>query len=81
MAVKTNNSVNGKDYYLLTKVVGKKINEKGLEVPIRKYFRGKSRKEAEDKYAEYLEKQAQGIESKKQYFYNNENLKRQRNKR
>ena len=53
MAVKTNNSVNGKDYYLLTKVVGKKINEKGLEVPIRKYFRGKSRKEAEDKYAEY----------------------------
>ena len=68
MAVKTNNSVNGKDYYLLTKVVGKKINEKGLEVPIRKYFRGKSRKEAEDKYAEYLEKQALGIDSKKQYF-------------
>lgn len=68
MAVKTNNKVNGKDYFLITKTVGKKINEKGLEVPIRKYFRGKSRKEAEDKYAEYLEKQAQGIESKKQYF-------------
>ena len=68
MAVRTNNKVNGQDYYLLTKVVGKKINDKGKEVPIRKYFRGKTRKEAEQKYAEYLEKQALGIDNKKQYF-------------
>lgn len=68
MAVKTNNNVNGYDYYRITKVIGKRVNEHGKEISIRKEFRGKTKKEAEEKYREFMEKQNAGIETKKQYF-------------
>lgn len=68
MAKKTNNTVNGQDYYLLTKTVGKKINDKGKEIPIRKFFRGKTKKEAEEKYQAFMEKKRQGLDTSKQYF-------------
>lgn len=68
MAVKTNNTVNGYNYFRFTKVVGKRINEHGHEIPIRKEFRGKTKKEAEEKYQAYMEKKRQGLETSKQYF-------------
>ena len=68
MAIKTNNTVNGYNYFRFTKVIGKRINEHGKEVPIRKEFRGKTKKEAEEKYQTFMEKKRQGIETSKQYF-------------
>lgn len=68
MAVKTNNSVNGYNYFRMTKTVGKRLNQNGAEIPIRKTFRGKTKKEAEEKYAAFMQRQQQGLEDKKQYF-------------
>lgn len=58
----------GRKYYRFTKVVGKKINKVGNEVPIRKEFTGKTKKEAEEKYKRFMDDKAKGIESSKQYF-------------
>lgn len=68
MAVKTNNKVHGYDYFRLTKTVGKRLNQNGIEIPVRKTFRGKTKKEAEERYLAYMQRQQQGLEDKKQYF-------------
>ena len=68
MAEKTNYEKNGKKYYRIQKVVGHKINAAGNEVPVRKEFLGKNKKEAEAKVQAYFDKQKAGLESRKQYF-------------
>lgn len=68
MASKTNKTINGTDYYRLQKVVGHKINKAGFEVPVKKEFYGKSKKEAEQKYKEYMAKRSLNIDGSKQYF-------------
>lgn len=68
MASKTNFKSNGKEYYRLTKTVGKKLNENGVEVAVRKQFLGKNKKEAEKKYQEYMSKCKQGLVCEKNYF-------------
>lgn len=68
MAKKTNCTINGRDYYRLTKVVGHKMNDKGIEIPVRKTFYGDSKKAAEDKYQKYMDLKNAGLETKAQYF-------------
>lgn len=68
MAKKTNCTINGRDYYRLTKVVGHKLNENGVEVPVRKQFYGDSKKDAENKYQQFMDKKNAGLETKTQYF-------------
>lgn len=68
MAIKTNEISNGYPYYRITKVIGKRINENGKEVPVRKTFRGKTKKEAEDKFRDFMEKKKQGLETSRQFF-------------
>ena len=58
MAKKTNCVINGTAYYRVTKTIGRKFNENGVEVPVRKPFYGESKKDAEKKYQEYMEKRA-----------------------
>ena len=50
MPRKTNNTVNGNDYFLVTATIGKRPDGSN----IRKYFRGKSKSAAEDKRDEFL---------------------------
>ena len=50
MAKKTNFNVNGKQYFRITKTIGKKSDG----TPIRKQFYGESKKEAEEKAMEYM---------------------------
>lgn len=59
MAKKTNCTIGGKEYYKTCRVVGKRINDKGKWVPIRKSFYGSCQKEAEQKYRDYMERQRQ----------------------
>lgn len=68
MAEKTNCIINGKPYYRLTKTVGRKLNKNGIEVPVKKQFYGKSKKEAEQKFADFMERQKKGISTDKSYF-------------
>lgn len=68
MANKTNYTKNGKEYYRITKVVGHKLNANGIEVPVRKEFCGKNKKEAEEKLNAYLKREALNLDSSKQYF-------------
>lgn len=68
MAEKTNCTINGRNYYRLTKTIGKKLNKNGIPVPVRKTFYGRNRKDAEAKYQAYLEKKKQGIDDRRQYF-------------
>ena len=51
----TNCTINGKPYYRITRIVGKKLNKNGLWVDNKKQFYGKTKKEAENKYKEYIE--------------------------
>ena len=44
MANKTNTTINGQKYFRITKTIGRKINENGVEVPVRKQFLGKNQK-------------------------------------
>lgn len=55
MAKSTNfkNSSN-KEYYRINRTVGKQLNANGELVPIRKQFYGSSKKEAEQKYSDYM---------------------------
>jgi len=57
MAKLTNCVINGKEYYKLSRKIGKKLNKNGVWVDAYKTFYGSSKKEAESKYKEYLEKQ------------------------
>lgn len=73
MAKKTNFTVTDKNgvehnYYRISKVVGHKLNKAGKEVPVRKYFIGSCKSDAEAKYQEYIEKKSAGIENRNQYF-------------
>ena len=55
MASKTNCTINGKDYYRITRKIGMKQNKRGVWVADYRQFYGKSRKEAEQKYLEYVQ--------------------------
>ena len=68
MASKTNCTRNGTPYYSLYRVVGHKLNENGVEVPVRKVFYGKTKKEAEEKYGDFMKRKALNLDSSKQYF-------------
>lgn len=68
MANKTNTSINGKNYFRIQKVVGHKLNKNGFEIPVKKTFYGKTKKEAEQKYKEYMQKKALNLDGSKQYF-------------
>ena len=65
---KSNYTVHGNPRYRIRETVGKKINENGKLVPIRKTFIGKTKKEAEALRRAYFDKLASGIDSKGQYF-------------
>ena len=54
MAVKTNCTINGIDYYRINRKVGRRLNKNGVWVDHYKQFVGKSKKEAEAKYEEYM---------------------------
>lgn len=68
MANKTNCVINGVPYYRIRKTVGKRLNKVGNEVDIVKAFYGKNKKEAEEKYNEYMKRKALNLDSSKQYF-------------
>ena len=68
MSKKTNFTVNGNSYYRMTKTIGYKRNENGVEVPVRKQFIGKSKRDAEAKYEEFLKKRSQGLSTETLYF-------------
>ena len=57
MAKKTNIAVNGKDYYRVTRTIGKKADG----TPIRKQFYGEGKKEAEEKADAYMTKIKNGL--------------------
>lgn len=61
MARKTNTTINGKEYFRITKTIGHKLNEAGKEVPVRKSFYGKSEKEAKAKYEVFMEQKKKGL--------------------
>lgn len=54
--------------YIQSKVVGKRINENGKEVPVRQYFYAHTKKDLDRQIKEFFEKQALGIDNKNQYF-------------
>lgn len=68
MARKTNTTINGKEYYRITKTIGHRLNEDGKKVPVRKQFLGKSKKDAEAKYDKYMEQQKRWGDSGDQAF-------------
>ena len=68
MAIKTNTSINGNNYYKIQKVVGHKISKAGYEIPVKKTFYGKNKKEAESKFNEYMQKRALNLDGSRQYF-------------
>lgn len=63
MARKTNYSVNGKDYFRIKRKVGQKLNDNGILVDVYKQFYGNSKKEAEQKYADYMKQISSGSAS------------------
>ena len=64
MAVKTNVTINGNDYYRITVDLGRDANGKR----VRKQFLGKSKKEAEKKRDEFLNNVQNGITNEKIYL-------------
>lgn len=68
MANKTNTTINGQKYFRITKTIGRKINENGVEVPVRKQFLGKNQKEAQQKYEAFMAHQSQGLIDSRQFF-------------
>lgn len=56
MAKKTNCVINGKEYYRIYRKVGMKVNKQGLWVDDYKNFYGSCKREAEQKYQQYMEK-------------------------
>lgn len=61
-------TINGSELYKFTRTVGHKLNDAGKEVPVRKTFYGKTKKEAEAKYRQFLDDKKAGLENSKQYF-------------
>ena len=68
MANKTNVTINGVEYYRIRKTVGRKLNDAGKEIPIVKTFYGKNKREAEQKFAEFMNNKAMNIDNSKQFF-------------
>lgn len=62
MAKKTNVTINGKEYYRITKTIGHRSNGN----PIRKPFYGETKKEAEEKAEKYINDLKLGLISNKQ---------------
>lgn len=60
MAKKTNCTINGKEYYRIYRKVGMKINNLGIWVDDRKAFYGSCKREAEEKYQEYMNRKKSG---------------------
>lgn len=60
MAKKTNCTINGKEYYRIYRKVGMKVNALGIWVDDRKAFYGSCKREAEEKYQEYIQRQRSG---------------------
>lgn len=58
----------GKNCWRSDITVGHKINSAGNQVPVRKTFYGKTKKEVQEKIDTYKEHQKLGIESRKQFF-------------
>lgn len=57
MASKTNTTINGQEYYRITRTVGHKLVD-GNKKPIKKQFYGTSKGDAEKQYKEYVNEQA-----------------------
>lgn len=68
MANKTNCTINGQPYYRITRTVGRRLNENGVEVPVKKQFYGRNKSAAEKEYQKFLARREQGLDDKKQYF-------------
>lgn len=68
MADKTNCIRNGKPYYRLTRTIGHKLNSAGNEVPVRKTFYGRNKKEANAKADDYIAKHRNGVNDDGLYF-------------
>ncbi|AGF57485.1 hypothetical protein B0P06_004212 [Clostridium saccharoperbutylacetonicum] len=64
MAVKTNFSSNGKEYYRITCDVGIDVNGKRF----RKQLVGKNKKEADKKKQDYLNRSSMGLQDKTLWF-------------
>ena len=58
----------GTKYYRISRTIGKKLNENGFEVPVRREFTARTKKEATQKYEEYLENRASDINNANVYF-------------
>ena len=58
----------GARYYRITRTIGKKLNEKGYEMPVRKDFMARTKKEAILKYEAYMENRASDITNANVYF-------------
>lgn len=63
MAKKTNCVINGKEYYRITRKVGEKLDKHGIWIDDRKSFYGSCKKEAEEKYEEYMRHNKNGESS------------------
>ena len=63
MAKKTNCVINGKEYYRITRKVGEKLDKHGIWIDDRKSFYGSCKKEAEEKYEEYMKHNKNGESS------------------
>lgn len=59
---------NGIQYYRISRTIGKRLNENGYEVPVRREFVGRTKKEAVQKYEAYLENRANDITNANVYF-------------
>ena len=59
---------NGIQYYRISRTIGKRLNENGYEVPVRREFVGRTKKEAVQKYETYLENRANDITNANVYF-------------
>ena len=68
MAKKTNCTINGKDYYRISRKVGMKRNKQGLWVDDKKAFYGSCKREAEEKYQKFMERKKPGISSDRRLF-------------
>ena len=65
MAVKTNCTINGIDYFKIRRKIGRRLNKSGEWVDHYKTFYGKSKKEAEAKFDEYMRKSEMALVSNK----------------
>jgi integrase len=68
LANKTNCVINGIPYYRLRRKVGLKLNNAGEWVDDIKPFYGKSKKDAENKYSDYIANQKSGVKNENEYF-------------